>query len=359
MITLCTLFDRNYLDKGLVLIDSLDKSTKDYLLYVLAMDKECGEVLAKEANPHIKLISIEDIIKYEPRLSELKAKRGAAEFCWTCTAVICEYILKEYGEQSVTYIDADMYFYDDASILLDELKVRYEKCCVGIMEHRFPRGTYYRLLERNSGKYCVEFNTFENCEAALKVLAEWKEQCLMACNAISSDEVFGDQKYLVTWPSKYGDVIGIHKSANGGIAPWNIKNYSLKGTTLMYKKYVLVRRVFYHFAGLEYIDAKTINLHVGNFDREVTEYFYKPYIEAIEHKRDYLNANYKIDLRTSVKRTIAVTNDESRDAFKDEMVYLLKRCRIVTVAVKVIRRFIISRYARKHFGTEADIFHIS
>ena len=36
----CTLFNNSYLDKGLVLIDSLEQYAKDYKLYIFAMDQK-------------------------------------------------------------------------------------------------------------------------------------------------------------------------------------------------------------------------------------------------------------------------------------------------------------------------------
>ena len=42
----CTLFDSNYLDKGLVLLDSLKRLNIDFKLYVLAMNDKCYEVLS-------------------------------------------------------------------------------------------------------------------------------------------------------------------------------------------------------------------------------------------------------------------------------------------------------------------------
>ena len=45
----CTLFDSNYLDKGLVLYHSLCACEPDFRLYVFAFDERCREVLEAEA----------------------------------------------------------------------------------------------------------------------------------------------------------------------------------------------------------------------------------------------------------------------------------------------------------------------
>ena len=45
----CTLFDSNYLDKGLVLYNSMKKCLDDFRLYVFAFDERCENILRTEA----------------------------------------------------------------------------------------------------------------------------------------------------------------------------------------------------------------------------------------------------------------------------------------------------------------------
>ena len=44
----CTLFDSNYLDKGLVLYDSMCKYIGDFKLYVFAFDQKCYDIIKAE-----------------------------------------------------------------------------------------------------------------------------------------------------------------------------------------------------------------------------------------------------------------------------------------------------------------------
>ena len=57
MLTFCTLFDSNYLDKGLVLYESMEKVMSEYKLYVLAMDEKCNAILRTMKLPHMVVIS--------------------------------------------------------------------------------------------------------------------------------------------------------------------------------------------------------------------------------------------------------------------------------------------------------------
>ena len=45
MLTFCTLFDSNYLDKGLVLYESMANVMENFKLYILAMDEKCEDIL--------------------------------------------------------------------------------------------------------------------------------------------------------------------------------------------------------------------------------------------------------------------------------------------------------------------------
>ena len=61
MLTLCTLFNANYLDKGLTLYESLEKVSKDFTLYVLAMDEKCYNILIQENRKHLVVINLKDL----------------------------------------------------------------------------------------------------------------------------------------------------------------------------------------------------------------------------------------------------------------------------------------------------------
>ena len=41
----CTLFDSNYIDKGLVLYDSMVRTMPEFKLYAFAFDKKCEDIL--------------------------------------------------------------------------------------------------------------------------------------------------------------------------------------------------------------------------------------------------------------------------------------------------------------------------
>ena len=119
MMTLCTLFNVNYLDKGLALYESLENVSNNFVLYVLAMDDKCYEILSDLKLPHIipiKLIDFEneDLLKVKPT-------RSIGEYCWTCSSNLIRYVIDTYKPEYCTYIDADLFFYSDPYQIIEEM----------------------------------------------------------------------------------------------------------------------------------------------------------------------------------------------------------------------------------------------
>ena len=96
MLTFCTLFDSNYMDKGLVLYESLKNVAEEFKLYILAMDERCCSVLRHMDLKNVIVISLEEFEDEE--LLEIKKKRARAEYCWTCTASLIDYVFETYKE---------------------------------------------------------------------------------------------------------------------------------------------------------------------------------------------------------------------------------------------------------------------
>ena len=73
----CTLFDSNYLDKGLVLYHSLCACEPDFRLYVFAFDERCREVLEAEALEHMVVVPLSEF--ETPELQKVKEEGSLPE----------------------------------------------------------------------------------------------------------------------------------------------------------------------------------------------------------------------------------------------------------------------------------------
>ena len=164
--TLCTLYNSLYLDKGLVLYDSLMACAKDFELYVLCMDDKCYEVLKDLDQEHHIPIRLSDFERGDDSLLKAKANRPAGEYCWTCSSSFIRYILNKYNEPICTYIDADMRFYSTPEPVFQTM--REKECSIVIVPHRFYSDEFERSEGPKTGFYCVEFNTFVNDKNTLE-----------------------------------------------------------------------------------------------------------------------------------------------------------------------------------------------
>ncbi len=286
MITFCTLFDSYYLDKGLALYRSLEKYSKEFKLYIFCFDDKSYEVL-NDLKLKSAIILHHSHIE-DDELLELKKERSKAEYCWTCTPVIIEYVLKHYQEASCTYIDADLYFFRDPQILFDE--IRKADANIVITEHRFKNNWNGRRLCKRSGRYCVEFNYFDQSEHAWEALIWWKQKCYEWCYHRYEPDRMGDQKYLERFPELFQGVYEL-AAPGGGVAPWNLGRYELRGIEKgqpvltdkeMGNEFPLI---FYHFQNLRYLSENTVNISSGTHSRKTKDAIYRPYLAQIESCR--------------------------------------------------------------------------
>lgn len=293
---LCTLLDSNYIDRAIVMIDSLVTTNESFLLYVITMDEKAYNLLRSINYPNVVLVKEEDI--RDQKMERLKQERSNTEYCWTCTAASILYVLEKYNEPSCTYIDADMIFYQSPNILFDEIEK--SKCDISVIEHRFPNDLRKNLLLKESGKYCVQFNTFFNNENGIKALKWWKEQCINNCSLELNGDSFGDQKYIEAIVEKFSNVYSI-SNLGAGVAPWNISDYRLNSIEkniikLIYKNMISCDLIFYHFQGFRVIDDNKIYTnaysHLGRRDSNLMTVLYNDYINRIMDARKLLTEKY-------------------------------------------------------------------
>lgn len=279
MINFCTLFDSNYLTRGLALYQSLQSVCKSFHLYVIAFNNASYEYLSKAGLPSLTVISLTEFEDNE--LLKVKPTRSVAEYCWTCTPSAIAYCIKNFNLPSCTYVDADMIFYSDPQILLDETGEK----SVMITEHRYSPA-YNQAI--GNGIYCVQFMYFKNTPAGMEVLNWWRERCIEWCYDRLEDGKFGDQKYLDDWPARF-NAVHVLQHQGGGVAPWNVQQYDFENTkenfSLFTKQgHITYPVVFYHFHGLKFYTDETVSLagSLYEINASVKRSFYFPYIKQLQ-----------------------------------------------------------------------------
>lgn len=279
----CTLFDSNYLPRALVMYKSLEATGEDFTLYVVCFDDLSHQILVKL---HLSKVVAIPLDAFEsPQLRAVKGQRTAGEYCWTCTPHVIRYVLDTYLLPEVTYLDADLCFYEKPSLLLKEFAKA--GASVLITPHRYSEA--YRLYVI-SGIYCVQFMTFKADERGLAVLQWWQDRCLEWCYARYEDGKFGDQKYLDDWPQRF-ESVHVLDHIGGGVAPWNVQQYKLsKRSNKFYVDAELL--VFYHFHGYKYYADGIHDFGNYRLSRNVVERLYYPYAKALLNAYSEIQAVY-------------------------------------------------------------------
>ncbi len=288
----CTLFNSNYLTRGLLLYESLSAVCPDFHLYVFAFDEDTFQFLKKSSLKGLTVVSLKEFEDSE--LLRVKPTRTSGEYCWTCTSSTILYSIEKFRLDHCTYIDADMYFYSDPGVIVREMNDK----SVLITEHRYSPA-YDRSKE--SGKYCVQFVTFKNDKCGMEVLRWWRNACIEWCYNRIEDGKFGDQKYLDEWIERYY-CVHVMENPGGGIAPWNVQQYSFersgdKITGIEKSTGKKFDAVFFHFHGLKFYLNGIVELsgEVYELDEHVREIFYFPYISALNRLKKRVGIEISFD----------------------------------------------------------------
>lgn len=298
MLNFCTLFDINFISQGLSMYESLKEHCKnDFTLYIFAFCDESYNLLKELNFKNVKVISLSELEEGIPALLTAKNNRTKGEYCWTCGSASIKYCIEQFNLDQCTYLDADIYFYSDPKVLLDEM----EDKSVLITEHRY---TPKYDQTNTSGKYCVQFVSFKNDEKGMRVLNWWVDRCIEWCYAKCEDGKFGDQKYLDDWAERFE---GVHvlEHLGGGVAPWNVQQYNFDtNNDEIYLncngKNCNIPLIFYHYHDIKilknglFADA---NYEYYTKNEFVKDFLYKPYTEKLaflSKNLNKINPNIKI-----------------------------------------------------------------
>jgi hypothetical protein len=262
---------------------SLAACCDHFHLYIVAFDDTCYRLLKQLALKGVTVIPLGDFEDEE--LLEIKPSRSRAEYCWTCSSSVILYCLERFDLPQCTYIDADLYFYSDPEVLLEEM----EDHSVLITEHRYSPQYEKGIL---TGKYCVQFNSFRHDSYGMKALKWWRDRCIEWCYARHEDGKFGDQKYLDDWTTRF-EKVWVMQNPGGGLAAWNVQQYSftLKNGKLWGKEISSGKEfpaVFYHFHYVRFYENGLLELGRRTLSRQVLSLIYKPYIAELMKTAAYI-----------------------------------------------------------------------
>ncbi len=218
----CTYFDRNYLGRGLALIESLARhEADDWRLFVICMDEVTRLMLRQAAPARVVAVPFHEIEGRDEPLLRTKAERSLIEYYWTATPTVILRLLERHPDIDVlTYLDADLYFFSSPQPLFTELGER----SILVHGHRFSAA--HTWLQDTNGKYNVGLVSFRNDEIGRRALGWWRDRCLEWCSATYRDGKLGDQMYLNDWPQRFPAVREL-EHIGAGVGPWNNDQYAI------------------------------------------------------------------------------------------------------------------------------------
>ena len=131
----CTCFDRNYLSRGLALYYSLQRHAPSSTLWVLCLDQSCYRLLASLALPRLVPVSLVDFEAEEPQVAATRSARSLVEYYFTLSPAWLLYVMQQsVGSEWVTYLDSDLFFFDDPEPIYAEI----DGAAFAIIPHRYP-----------------------------------------------------------------------------------------------------------------------------------------------------------------------------------------------------------------------------
>lgn len=256
-----TLFDKNYLSRALVMINSLLETNqeKNILFYVLALDQDVVEYF--KYSKYVETITLQEIEISFPELKKAKDNRSYVEYLFTLSPFLPLYILLNKDNIArITTLDADLLFLSSPTVIIDKLGENK----IGITLHDFP--DLIKYLE-TYGRYNVSFQSFPKTNNSINCIKNWAKNCI----EYSGDKLdefgnFADQKYLDNWQLNFADVVDFETGCIG-LAPWNIKKYNLKWVNdTLYASEKKV--IFFHFHGFRIIDKNCFRHALENYNKD-------------------------------------------------------------------------------------------
>lgn len=290
-VLVCTVFDKDYLLKGLAMINSIQKtSPRVTKFWVLCLDDDTFRQLEKLRLEDLVLVNIDDFADKE--VLALREVRAWREFCWTLAASFLHFVnsISPIGT-IVAYVDADCYFFSDLTIITDALNSNYQ---ILIHEHRFSPD---RLKwEKSSGRFNVGVvagivgDQFNLC------ISNWRKQVIAECVLDPENGKCGDQTYLNSWPEKYTKLL-IMPQKGAGVGPWNMANYVISQES---KKIKIDEEnlIFFHFSRFKIARINSFfSLYICaegyGVPKNVENVIYRKYAKSLIKSRRRFTSDYK------------------------------------------------------------------
>ncbi|MFN9709792.1 MAG: hypothetical protein ACK55K_00070 [Bacteroidota bacterium] len=334
-----TLFDINYLSRGVALYESLRKHEDLFMLYVLCLDNETHQYFndRHEQYKHIQAIPLTDLENFDQDLLEAKTNRSKVEYYFTISPCLPLFLLRQFNLPHICTLDADILFYDSTDSIFNHL----ENHSIIITPHNFSESI--KKLDKH-GLYNVSFQIFKNDKWGIDCLEDWRKKCINWCKDILDleNQRFCDQLYLNDWPANYGEKLYVINNTGAGLAPWNLNNYKIYQQDQLF--WVNQSRlIYFHFHGFKILGEKFATNGFRTYSVKENQHIlalYKNYWEILESINNTLNKTNDTLIRYKTKTSLI-----SR-IMTEKSVFYIKNNKISNLKIFLIPRFLRSMIKR-------------
>ncbi|HWR61516.1 MAG TPA: putative nucleotide-diphospho-sugar transferase [Clostridia bacterium] len=267
---LCNIVSSSRLYQFIALYYSIEQNIKHFEVYVLCMDDDTSRILGAIGFGHMHLIPLSRL--EDDVLLNAKSSRTISEYCWTLKPAFILHILKQYAFiNRLTYLDADMFLYNDPSYVFEKEK----SASVLLSRHNFSKELMY--MEKDAGIFNSGFISFKNSREGIGCLTWWKERCIDWCYDTTVTGQFGDQKYLELMYESFKG-ISIIEDPGINVAPWN--EAKRKFTRSRGKLYIDDSPlILYHYCGFRICSKSSCIFMFGNTYKPL---IHNPYMQAVK-----------------------------------------------------------------------------
>lgn len=329
-----TFFDKNYLSRGLVLIESLQKHSKEFELYLLCLDDFTFKYFEenKLQFPQVFLLFLETIEKEDNELLACKTNRSIIEYYFTLSPCLPLYLLKKYNLSHICSLDADIKFYASPQLLFEYL-INFS---IIITPHNFSKEVECSI---KYGKNNVSFQIFKNDVHGMDCLELWRKQCINWCRDFLDEENdrFADQKYLDNWETLYLNKVKVLNDNVSGLAPWNLNNYKI---TVRNNEFYSnnERIIFYHFHNNKYFQ----NRWATNGFSEYKVIYQKSYLAIYRNYWNNVEENAKrINIRSENLIRFGNIEGLKKLLLNEKTVFLrISKKNVIYIDFRVLNQFI-------------------
>ncbi len=274
----CMVVSRTRLIQAIACILSLYKAMDKFKVYILCADDKSYEFLKKINFEKVVLVTIFELNRED--LLQLRATRKLNQYCWTLKPGFIKYIFTlDDSIQRVTYIDSDLFFYQNPNIIFENQSFASVLLSRGEIFLPMYSKEFNHTMQTLTGNYNSGFISFKKDINGLACVNWWDKMCVESCTSNPEDNKFGDQKYLDDMPFLFNNVYEI-TTEGINIGHWNCLkyNFTISNDNIMVNNNKLI---FYHFSGFRIISKYDIR-QVHEQDRVNIPFIYQIYKKSLE-----------------------------------------------------------------------------